>query len=200
MKFVIIFLVVVLIIGLIKIRFKILYNKNEDLNFVIKIIFLKFNIFSSNENKQNAKDKNIEESKKKKKKEKKNILQTISMIKILIIPLPKLLKFLIEGLKITKLKLKIFISEEYAEKTALEYVKISCLVYNLVCLVNCYCKVKVKNEEIVIKPNFLKESSEYFCLLNFNIKIARIFIGLCIYFFNVLLELFFQKLFKKKVI
>ena len=197
MKFVIIFLVVVLIIGLIKIRFKILYNKNEGLSFVIKIIFLKFNIFSSNENKQNAKDKNIEKAKKK---EKKNILQTISMIKILIIPLPKLLKFLIEGLKITKLKLKIFISEEYAEKTALEYAKISCLAYNLVCLVNCYCKVKVKNEEIVIKPNFLKESSEYFCLLNFNIKIARIFIGLCIYFFNVLLELFSQKLFKKKVI
>lgn len=202
MKFVIILLAIILIIGLIKIRFKILYDKNKGLNIIVKILFLKFIIFSSKSKKSNKKEREDEEkvvkkAKKKPKKEKKNILQTINMIKILIIPLPKLLKYLIKKFKITKLKLNFNISNEDAKKTALNYAKISCLTYNLVRFINCFCKVKVKNEEIVITPNFLKETSDYFCLLNFNIKIAKIFIGLSIYFTNVLLELFSQKFFKK---
>lgn len=203
MKFVIIFLMIILIIGLIKIRFKVLYNKEMGLDIVVRVLFLKIKLFSTKKSKKKElkdadnKIKKMEkkEKKKKKKKEKKNVFQTINFIKILILPLPKLLKFLIRGFKITKLKLNISISKEYAEKTALEYAKISSLVYNLFCLIKRY--VKIKNDEIIIKPNFLDDFSQYDCLLKLNVRISRIFIGVCIYFFNVLLEIFSKNLFKK---
>lgn len=193
MKFVIMFLTIILGIGLIKIRFKILYCDAIGFSVKIRILFLKFTIFSSKKKKE-IKSKN-EIAKKDKHKKKKSVFKTINFVKVLVIPLPKLLKFLINGLKITKLKLNISISKEYAEKTALEYAKISCLVYNLFCLIKRY--IKTKNEEILIKPNFLEESSKYNCLLNFNIRFSRIFIGICIYFFNVLLVMFSENSFKK---
>lgn len=195
MKIIIIFLVVFVVVGLVKLNLGVVFNQRKGLCVFLKIFVLKFNIFSSKIEKDEKKIKEKTKQKNKKKKAKKedgkNFFQTLWLVKILIEPIPKVLKFLNRGLKIKRFYLNAKIAQQDAKTTALTYVKFSEMVYVFLGFVSSYCKLKEK--QIIIKPDFLNEKSSFDFVLKMNVGFARVFFAILIYLFFVIFKVVYLK-------
>lgn len=195
MKIFIIILIVFVAVGLVKLNLGVVFNEQKGFCVFLKVFILKFNIFSSEKEKSEEKSKRKIEIKKKKKKtkkeDKKNFFQSVWLIKILIEPIPKILKFLNRGLKIKRFYLNAKISQEDAKKTALAYAKFSEIIYIFFGFVSSYCKIKEK--EIIIKPDFLNEKSSFNFVLKMNVSFARFIFAILRYLFSVIFKVVYLK-------
>ena len=197
--FIIILIIFVLVvIGLVKLNLVVTFNEKKGFYVFLKVFYLKFNLFSTekkkseNEIKSEIKRENNKNKKSNTKKEnKKNFFQTLWFIKILIKPIPKILKFLNRGLKIKRFYLNAKIAEESAKKTALAYVNFSKIIYIFLGFISSYCKLKEK--KIIIKPDFLNEKSSFDFVLKMNISVARIVFAILIYLFSVIFKIIYLK-------
>ncbi len=207
MKILFFVLVVLMIIGLINLRFRIKYCKKEGFNVILRVVFFRFFLYSSSRKKKKdslqKKDLKKEKSKKlkkkkekkKKKKQKKSLEEILEIVKILLKPIPKFLKFLNRGFRITNVVFRVEIASSDAKNTALIYANFSKFFYISLGIICSYCKVIKK--EINIKLNFLEEKPDASFNIDFRISIGRIFIGILLYLFFVVIGFINKSLFKK---
>ncbi len=208
MKILFFVLVILIIIGLINLKFRLNYCKKEGFNVILRVVFFRFFLYSSSRKKkkenlkkeEDLKKKEVKkakkkEDKKKKKKQKKSLEEILEIVKILLKPIPRFLKFLNRGFKITDVRFKVKIASDDAKNTALMYANFSKFFYIVLGFVSSYCKVIKK--DIDIKLNFLEEKPDANFNIDFKISIGRIFIGISIYLFFVVVGFINKGLFKK---
>lgn len=195
MKIFIIILIVFVAVGLVKLNLGVVFNEKKGFCVFLKFFNFKFNVFCSKKGKDFKKTKSKiklkKEKKKTKKENKKNFFQTVWLVKILVEPIPKILKFLNKGLKIKKIFLDAKIAEKDAKKTALAYVNFSKIIYVFLGFVSSYCKIKEK--KIIIKPDFLIEESKFDFVLRLNVSFARIVFAILLYLILVMFKVMYLK-------
>ena len=206
MKVFFILVIIFLIIGFLKFKLMVLLNNEEGIKITLKIMIIKLFEYPSKKKQRDLKEKDLDSDKisdkshkhkkkkdeKKKKKKKKNILQMFSALQIFILPLPKFLKFLNKGLKVTDLKILMKVGGEDAKTTALNYSKKVSLIFNILSILQRYCSIEKK--DISISPNFLAEESKYKMFVNIKISVGRVVIGVLMYAYLVFMGLLSKKI------
>ena len=198
------FIIVLLVIfGFIKLRFKLKYCEKEGFNVVLRVVFLRFFLYSSNVykkkkglRKKEKKKKTKIKKKTKKKKRLKSLSEIVEIVEIFLRPAPTLLKFLNRGFKITNIKFKVKIASDDAKNTALMYANFIKVFYMVLGFISSYCKVIKK--DIDIRLNFLEDKPAANFDIDFKVSIGRIFIGILIYLFLVFVGFINKGLIKKK--
>ncbi len=187
----------IVLIGLIKLRFYVRLDEKKNLVVFFRILFLKKYVYykKSGENKKIGSRKKIKKKKhetddSKKKKDRKSIFKNKNFVVSLVEPIPGLLKFLNKGFVITFFSLNLKVAKEEAKETALDYVKKVSFICNVVRIVCCFCNVKKK--KISVLPDYVHEQSTICFILNTKISVGRIFLGVIIYMFRVLIKLMFK--------
>ena len=181
------FIIVLLVIfGFIKLRFKLKYCEKEGFNVVLRVVFLRFFLYSSN----------VYKKKTKKKKRLKSLSEIVEIVEIFLRPAPTFLKFLNRGFKITNIKFKVKIASDDAKNTALMYANFIKVFYMVLGFISSYCKVIKK--DIDIRLNFLEDKPAANFDIDFKVSIGRIFIGILIYLFLVFVGFINKGLIKKK--
>ena len=208
MKILFFILVILIIIGFINLKFRLKYCKKEGFNVILRVVFFRFFLYSSIRGKEKKglqkkeglkkekeKKEKKKEDKKKKKKQKKSLEEILAIVKILLKPIPRFLKFLNRGFKITNVRFKVKIASDDAKNTALMYANFSKFFYITLGIISSYCRVIKK--DIDIKMNFLEEKPDANFNIDFKISIGRIFIGISIYLFFVVVGFINKCLFKR---
>lgn len=194
--------VLLVLIGLIKIKLLIYFKNGFDGSFFLKILFFKFLIFPKKSEKKNkkqsAKIKTVEGEKahKPKKTGKKFSLQSVSekveLFFLILEPTFNLLKFLNRGFKIKKFNLNLQIAGDDACSAAVSYGGFCWLFGGLFKFFSSVCWVEVERFRVV--PVFTTETSSYEFSCYMQIGVGRLFIGFLKYFFVVAAKILLNKM------
>ena len=143
----------------------------------IKILFIKYSIYTEQENKFNEKKYNKKEEKKKQsskivikeKSEKEKIPSLLDKITFIKEILAVVLKAFSRYLKVNIKKLHIVIATPDAAQTAITYGAVSGVIAGIVELIDSYTNLKsLKKNAIIVEPDFTSEKSD----VNVNITLS----------------------------
>lgn len=205
MKILLFVLMFFFILSLIRLRFFIIFDEPQGFRIFLKAVCFEIYIFPGKKKENLKKNKKIKKKNKKikkknedkeKKKNKKELSQIVEFAKIFIKPVPKFLRFLNRGFKISELKFNASIVKKDAYETALFCCKINTLLYYILGVVSTYCKVL--EHKINILADFVGEKSEYYFKMCFEIRILRIILAIFIYLFFVIINLICYFILKNK--
>ena len=195
MKILFIVLLLMLLIGFVKLNFNVRYCEKKGFEAVLKVVFFKFFLYTKNKKKNlkkkelktkkdNKKEKQKKQKIKRKQKKKKDIFEILELIKILLRPVPRFLRFLNRGFRINIIRFKAIIAKQEAKDTALLYSEICKIFYNVLGVVGNYCCIVRK--DIDISLDFINNKTKVSFDLKFSITVGRIIVGVLIYLFFVL--------------
>lgn len=200
---------------LVKIKLLFVSKRNFLCEVYLKILFFKFKLFSSFKSAGDYEEKKIVENKRKnlkqsssvqrksklkrekKSKKKQSIFEKLGLVGLLFEPSVKLLKFLNRGFKIKNFRINFEIAGEDACKTAVFYGNFCCFFYGFFKLLSSVCNVEV--DHIKIEPNFRSEVSNYNSSFCMQIRIGRLFAGLFLYIFTIIVKIFLNNINQNKV-
>lgn len=195
--FFVVFCFICFLLSLVKIKLLFVSEGNFFCRFFLKILFLKFRIFSNfDEDRSVAKSSGGGVSAKKKgkarKKNKQSLFQKINFLGLLFEPTVDLFKFLNRGFKITNIKLNFELASEDAHKTAVFYGNFCSFFYGFFGLLSSVCKLEV--DKIRIVPNFRAEESAYISNFCMQICFGRLFFGLFKYILTIIMKIYLDKM------
>ena len=209
MKVLFIVFIFIFILLFIQLRFVISFSQEKGLKVLLNIVFFRILIFpfkkggkvGEKTKKFKKKEKLLDEKRKErkeknKKKRKKDIFQILEFIKILIRPIPKFLRFLNRGFKISELNFQANVANEDARETVTLYYNFCRVFYYMLGLISSYCCIVKKDVNIVL--DFINEKTEFCFKICFRIRIGRIIFGIFVYLFYITIDLISYFIFKSK--
>lgn len=186
-------LLIIVVIGLIRLKFEFYYTVGSGVNLKLKILFLNFKLYPKLLAKKKVRSYNVKAKQPNERKDedggkkKRNILKNIRMAKIFIEPIPNLLKFLNKGFNIHHFSVNINISGADAKDVAMNYARVCGVFSALFTYIFSVCKFNKKS--IKIKPDFIGERSFVNIFLQASVGIGRLVVGVTIYLFTVVFKI-----------
>lgn len=194
------------LVGLVKLKVLFYSEGNFLFRFCLKVLFLRFVLFSNFENDSNLqedlaksghgiskkKSKNKQQKTEHKSSKEQSIFEKLGLVGLLFKPTVDLFKFLNKGFKIKDFKLNFELSKKDAYSTAIFYGN---FCYFFHCFFKFFCSVcRVEVDHIKIVPNFKTEESSYGLSLCMQISIGRLFLGLLKYILTIVILIFLKKM------